>query len=343
MFVRHKVMEKFYFIGIDVSKMKLDICVKSKSKVLKEEQVSNHAQAIASAIACIKEEFEMDNDEFIVCAEHTGQYTYPLICACESVGCKLWLENPSQIKYCSGVTRGKNDKVDARRIAEYAMRFIDRAKPYKRPTAELAQLKQLEAERSLYLVDLSKYKSQLSDQGDYMDAKIFKSKAVRLKQMINMLEKTLKSINDEMAKVIASSVTLTRQMQLLQSVEGVGPVVAMNMIIATEAFTCFDNPRQFCCYVGVAPFSYTSGSSQHSKSRVSQRAVKYIKSLLHMAAVSIAHKKSGELKTYFERKVTEGKNKMTVLNAIRAKLVSRMFAVIRNNQFYQPVLPFLVA
>lgn len=57
-----------------------------------------------------------------------------------------------------------------------------------------------------------------------------------------------------------------------------------------------------------------------------------------MAAVAIAHKKTGDLKTYFERKVTEGKNKMTVLNAVRAKLVARMFAVIRNNRIYQPIL-----
>lgn len=297
LFVHYKVMQNFYFIGIDVSKKKLDICVMSKSKVLKEEQVSNHPQAIASVIAGLKEELSMSNDSFIICAEHTGQYTYPLMCACNSVGCKLWLENPSQIKYCSGVTRGKNDKVDARRIAEYAMRFLDKAKPYKRPTEELVRLKQLEAERSLYLTDLAKYKAQLTDQDGFMEDKIFKRKARRLKAMINSLEKTLKEIAAEMADVIDASEELSRQMKLLKSVEGVGSVVAMNMIIATEAFTRFDNPRQFNCYVGVAPFAYTSGTSQHSRNRVSQRAVKYIKCLLHMAAVAIAHKKTGDMKT----------------------------------------------
>lgn len=330
-------MQNFYFIGIDVSKNKLDICVMLKSKVLKEEIVSNHPQAIASAIVSIKEELGIDTDGFIICAEHTGQYTYPLMCASRSVGCKLWLENPSQIKYCSGVTRGKNDKVDARRIAEYAMRFIDKARPYERPSEELTRLKQLEAERALYITDLAKYKAQLTDQKEYMEPGIFKRKSKRLDDMIKALEKTLKAISDEMTQVIASSTILSRQMQLLQSVDGVGPIVAMNMIIATEAFTRFDNPRQFCCYVGVAPFAYTSGSSQHSRNRVSQRAVKYIKRLLHLSAVATIHKKTGELKTYFERKVSEGKNKMTVLNAIRAKLVARMFAVIRKNQIYQPV------
>lgn len=85
-------------------------------------------------------------------------------------------------------------------------------------------------------------------------------------------------------------------------------------------------------------FLYTSGSSLRSQNRVSLRADKSIKSLLHLAAVAIAHRKDGELKEYFLRKVEEGKNKMTVINAIRAKLVSRMFSVIKNDRYYLPVL-----
>lgn len=57
-----------------------------------------------------------------------------------------------------------------------------------------------------------------------------------------------------------------------------------------------------------------------------------------MVAVAIAHRKGGELKEYFQRKVEEGKNKMTVLNAIRAKIVARMFSVIKNDRIYQSVL-----
>lgn len=53
-----------------------------------------------------------------------------------------------------------------------------------------------------------------------------------------------------------------------------------------------------------------------------------------MAALSITRKKKSELKVYYKRKVEEGKNKMTVINAIRAKLVARVFAVIRKNDIY---------
>lgn len=332
-------MENFYFIGIDVSKKKLDVCVMNGSKVVSEEQVSNHQQAIMKLLNELKQELNMTNDDFLICAEHTGQYTYPLICACKSAGCKLWIENPTQIKYCSGMTRGKNDKVDAKRIALYASRFYDQATYYKRPSEELTRLNQLEAERTLYQVDLSKYKAQLTDQKEFMPKALYKSKSDRFKILMKSLEQVLKTIEEEMNSIIESTKVLSRQMDLLISIDGVGPVVARNMIIATEAFTRFDNPRQFCCYAGVAPFAYTSGSSQHSKNRVSQRACKYIKTLLHMSAVAITHRKSGELKAYYERKVDEGKNKMTIINALRAKLVARMFAVIKRDEFYSPILP----
>lgn len=236
------------------------------------------------------------------------------------------------------MNRGKNDKVDAKRIAIYASRFCDKAKLYKRPAEELTRLTQLESERVVYRADLSKYKGQLTDQKDFMPKAIYTCKSKRLKTLISSLEQVIKTIEEEMSIIIESSKVLSRQMKLLTSIDGIGRIVAMNMIIITEAFTRFENSRQFCCYAGVAPFAYTSGSSQHSKCKVSQRACKYIKSLLHLSAVAIAHRKSGDLRAYFDRKVEEGKNKMTVLNAVRAKLIARMFSVVRRDDFYSPIL-----
>lgn len=331
-------MNNFYFIGVDVSKKKLDFCVMFENKVLHEEVVSNHQHAVIELIHHLENDFGIDCAQMLVCAEHTGQYTYPLVCACEAVECKLWLEHPSSIKYSSGVQRGKNDRTDARRIAVYASRFGDKLRLYKRPGQEIERLKQLEAERSLYVVDLAKYKAQLKDQKDYMPASIFKDKSKRLNKLMAYLEEAIASITREMQEIVKSTEILSRQYELLQSVDGVGPVVALNMIVVTEAFTRFDNARQFNCFAGIAPFQYVSGSSQHSRARVSNRADKCIKTLLHLSAVSVIGKAGGELKKYYLRKVEEGKHKMSVINAIRAKIVARMFAVIKNNESYKPVL-----
>lgn len=330
-------MENFYFIGVDVSKRKLDFCVMLQGKVLREDQVGNHQQAIKGLINELKNDLGMDNDQFLICAEHTGQYTFPLACACKLHECKLWLENPSQIKYCSGMQRGKNDRIDAKRIALYASRFGDKVRYYDRPTEQIERLKQLERERNLYTGHLAAYKAQLKDQKDFMPEDIYSKKAKRLNCVMKELQSAIVAIRSEMEEIIHWTEILNRQMQLLMSVDVVGKVVALNMIIETEAFTRFNDSRKFCCHAGVAPFSYTSGSSQHSKNKVSHKANKSIKRLLHLAAVSVTHKTGGELKEYYLRKVDEGKNKMLVINALRAKIVARMFAVIKRNEFYEPI------
>jgi transposase len=137
---------------------------------------------------------------------------------------------------------------------------------------------------------------------------------------------------------------LSNQHKLLCSIDGVGEKTAVKMIVETNAFKDFDNARKFCCHAGVAPFEYSSGSSIRSRNRVSNKADKSIKALLHMAALVVAtRKKNGELREYYLKKIAEGKNKMSVLNAIRAKLVMRMFAVVRNEKCYQKNYQFSFA
>ncbi|KAA6339038.1 hypothetical protein EZS27_013006 [termite gut metagenome] len=134
---------------------------------------------------------------------------------------------------------------------------------------------------------------------------------------------------------VESDPTLSEQLKLLCSIDGVGERTAVKMIVETDAFKDFQDQRKFCCHAGVALFSFSSGNSLRSRNRVSQRADKSIKVLLHLAVLLIATRMDGELHEYFIRKVAQGKNKMSVLNAVRAKLVYRMFAVIRNNKIYE--------
>jgi transposase len=164
---------------------------------------------------------------------------------------------------------------------------------------------------------------------------IMLGKSKRMQELINNLDEIISSINKQIEDLINEDKTLSNQRKKLCSIDGVGSKTATMMIIETNAFNCFENGRNFCCFAGVAPFEHSSGSSVRSKKRVSQKANKRIKSLLHMCAVSIAtRKKDGELREYYLRKVAVGKNKMSVLNAIRAKLVLRMFAVIRDDREY---------
>jgi transposase len=98
----------------------------------------------------------------------------------------------------------------------------------------------------------------------------------------------------------------------------------------------------------VAPFEHSSGSSVRAgppggRSRVSQHARKRppggpVKFLFHLAAMSAVRVK-GELQVYYQRKVAEGKNKMSVLNAVRNKIIHRICAVVRRGEKYDNSYP----
>jgi len=331
-------------IGVDVSKEKLDFCFLQNEKISKEWTLPNSTAAIKSSLKSLLKGSKLDVSEVLICAEHTGQYSYPLSCACEELELSLWLENPAQIKHSSGIQRGKNDRLDARKIAAYAHRFQDKVRLFSLPEKNIASLKQLISERDMYIADKAKYQGQLTDQKRFMDPKDYQKKSARLKKLICGLEKSLALIEHEIQEMIDNDDTLSSQHKLLCSIDGIGDRTAVKMIVSTNAFKDFDNARKFSCYAGVAPFQYISGSSIHSRNRVSNRADKSIKSLLHLAALVVAtRKKDGELREYYLRKVAEGKNKMLVLNAIRAKLIARMFAVIKNNQPYEKNYSFSLA
>lgn len=326
-------MQKFV-IGIDVSKKKLDLCLRSHGSIVKEWVVENRQETLSASLSSVIRRFKQDQDQVLLCAEYTGQYVYPLCCVCEALGLPLWLENPYQIKHSLGLHRGKNDRIDAQRISEYAERFSDRVRLFTMPEKVLASLRQLLSERELYVTDRGKYQMLLTDQVQFIPKGDYQAKSKRLKRLIQELGASIAEVEEKMRALVKGDESLSVIFRQLCSVEGVGEHTAMKMIVVTDGFRSFDDPRKFCCHAGIAPFEYTSGSSVHSRRRVSQRADKSIKALLHMAALAAATRMTGELHEYYLKKVAEGKNKMSVLNAVRAKLVYRMFSVVKRNTIY---------
>lgn len=319
-------------IGIDVSKLSLDLALVARDGEVLSLKIKNTVTSIGKCFEKLSKDVEMT--KVLICAEHTGHYCYPLRKVCLDKGYPLWLEGGAEIKQRSGVTRYKNDKVDAVRIADYAKRHQDKAKIQEADDRTLEAVRSLSGERELYVKERAKYKMHIKDLKGFMDDELYKARTKRLKKQVVSLTKLIKEIENQVQELFEGNRTLSDQKAILTSVGGVGDQVAINTIIATSAFKKFTSARKFACHVGVAPFSFESGSSQRSRRKVSFRANMELKKLFHMAALS-AIKMKGEFKEYFERKVAEGKNKMTVINAVRAKLIHRIFALIRDNRFHQ--------
>jgi len=111
-------------------------------------------------------------------------------------------------------------------------------------------------------------------------------------------------------------------------------VTAVNLIVHTNEFKKLNDPRKLACYCGIAPFEHSSGSSIRGKTRVSHMANKKLKTNLHMASLS-GVRNDTDLKKYYERKTAEGKSKLSVLNAVKNKLIARVIAVVKRGTPYQ--------
>ena len=263
-----------------------------------------------------------------------GIYSQCLLTLISREAGAIWLESSLRIKRSIGLQRGKNDKVDAIRISEYALRFVDKALLWQPEREVLLELRQLVSLRKRLLNAKNALKVPLGEIEGFQNKKLIKELERLNKKPVEELKKQINEIEKKIRGLIKQDETLNQLFTLVTSVDGVGEVIFWEMIVTTNEFKLFTCPRKFACYAGVSPFEHSSGTSIRGKTRVSQFANKKMKKLFHMGAMA-AICKEGELADYYYRKVEEGKSKMAVLNAVRNKIIHRIFACVRENRKYE--------
>lgn len=321
-------MEKIV-IGIDISAKTLDICIK-KSNDYSFEVIDNDSKAIKIFFKKIQKTYS----EIVVSMENTGRYNWNLYQALESFNFKVFVLNPLHLKKSLGLIRGKNDKIDARRICDFTDKNEQDLILWKPCSETIKKIKVLFSERNSKI----KLKSSLLKQRiiySQLEEMNIDSKLIKMnKKEVKLLEDHIAFLEAEIEKLIESDEDLSCKKKNIQSIPGVGKVVSWMIIAKTEGFTKIDNPRKMACYAGVVPFGYQSGTSLKYKPKVSYYADKSLKSILHMAAMR-AVRLENDLKEYYERKIKEGKNKMAILNAVRNKIIHRIFALAKNGKSYE--------
>jgi len=151
---------------------------------------------------------------------------------------------------------------------------------------------------------------------------------------IQSLGSSIRNCEKRIEELLKQDISLRTNYKLMSSVVGIGLINSALILIATANFTQFSNARKFGCYCGVVPFEHSSGSSIRGKTRISKVANKNLKTKLTLAAQNSV-RYDPELKEYYQRKISEGKNKWLVLNNVKNKLIHRIFAVVRDGQMYE--------
>lgn len=323
-----------HFCGIDISKKTFDLSLEAEpnAAALKRNFSNNLAGFDQLKDWLLKKGCDMRRTLF--CMENTGIYHRLLANYLLNQGATVWVENPVEIKWSGGLQRGKNDAADAQRIMQYAIRHQDKLVPYKEQDKTLQKVADLLALRDRLKRCLHTLRvpiKELKAAGLTRQAEVVE-KASR--KSITAMHKEIKALEQQIKDTINKDPKLKRLYEIATSVRCVGFVAATSLIVFTQGFTRFQNPKQFAAFAGIAPFEFSSGTSVKGKTKVHPMANKNLKTILHLCAVS-AVRHNEELKTYYKRKVDEGKNKMTVLNAIRNKIIHRVFACIRDNRSYE--------
>src|SRR5215211_1996220 len=323
------MQSKQIFIGVDVSKLTLDVWVNGTRHHLKTE---NSSEGLKKLIAWLKSlQIALGDCWFVL--EYTGGYEYRLDQFLQAKQISFTRVPGLQIKKSLGMQRGKNDKIDSRRIAEYGYEKRMKLKEHKACTTAITRLKQLLTQRSGFVSDKKAHEHRMKELLAMMDFKGGDPIIKHYKQAVDFAVKMIKKTEAEITKIIATDEGMSRNFELITSIPGIGPVNGWMTIAYTENFECFPDGRTYGAYIGVVPYEYSSGTSIKGRSRVSQMANKPLKGDLSMAAkASVQH--DPEMKTYYERRLGIGKKHMAIMNEVKFKLVLRMFAVVNKGEVY---------
>lgn len=334
-------METLYILGIDISKKKLDSALTVDGRQFHEAQIENRTKTILAYVRDLKKQLS-SLDNLVVCLEHTGIYGLPLLDVLVKNKVKICVYPAMQIKKSLGITRGKNDRVDAMRIAQYAYKNKEDL-IFWRPQRDCIQkLKALLVIRERLVNARVQLEVPIAECNEFIAPSIRRDMITYCKQAINAIRKDIIRIEKAIDELVKMDTQICQQRDFATSVPGIGNITALNMIVSTNEFTKITVSKKFACYSGIAPFEHRSGSSIRGKTRVSKMANMTLKRLIHLAAMS-AIRCNEELQTFYLRKVKAGKNKMSVLNAVRNKLISRVFACIKNQRKYQKIYQNVLA
>lgn len=327
-------MDYLTIIGIDVSKLTLDLHALPHHQ---DFQTENEEKGFKKFVKWLEKDCGVCVSESLFAFECTGHYSFRLA---------LWMQKNEyyfvmlpglEIKRSQGITRGKSDPADAREIAEYTYLRRDKIALTHLPEQDIIRMNLLLSLRDKLVRQRAGYKSTIKEAKRAFSRKqellYFKTQ----ESLVKNLDTQIKALEAELQKIVAQNPKLQEQYDLIVSIKGVGPLSAQTIIAVTHAFQKFPTWRKFACYCGTAPFPYQSGTSINGRTKVSHLANKKMKSLLtNMAFSAIQH--NTELKLFYQKRLEEGRNKMSTLNIIRNKLISRIFAVIDRGTPYVEIM-----
>ena len=124
----------------------------------------------------------------------------------------------------------------------------------------------------------------------------------------------------------------------LPSITGIGPVLGAVILSEIRDISCFASADKLAAYAGLNPKVKQSGETKSSAVHMSKRGSPYLRRAIWRAS-AIAVQYDPMFKAYYEKKAAEGLRYMNIIGHVSKKMTAVIFAIMRDNKVYQPVLP----
>ncbi|GAB1576799.1 IS110 family transposase [Bordetella petrii] len=319
-----------FFLGIDVSKAKLDCALLSaEGTKRKTKVVPNTAAGVRLLLGwCAKQGAQPEQLHAVL--EPTGPYHEQAGTALHDAGVTVSMINPAQARDFAGAlaVRSKTDGIDSYVLARYGQ--VLRPSAWQAAPLHARQLRALLARREALVQDLQRElnrqeKAQFGRSPQLVTGSISESVAF-LREQLKRLER---AIDDH----IDRHPDLKEDRELLTSIPAIGPQTG-NAILSIMHNRRIDSPGALAAYLGVVPVQRQSGTSLCGRARLSKAGPAQVRAILYMAAI-VAVRRNPHVQQLYARLLKAGKSKMAALGAAMRKLTHLCFGVLKNRTPYR--------
>lgn len=330
-----QTMEEFYMknqvVGIDISKLKFDVCAIFNEK-FRRKTFTNNVFGCKKFVSWMSE-IGLNNPH--ICMEATGCYSEQLADFLYNSGHKVSVVNPLPIKAfrTSKMLRQKTDKADAEVIAHFCQQ--NKLRLWKSKEKSPKELHEI-------TVAIDSLKKQMNAFVN-MKEKQYTNQIVKqhIDDSITFIKSQIRDLENEAKKIVGNDEKMKNNFEIITSIKGVGERLA-HAILADMNFEDFENGKQFAAFCGVTPALFESGSSVRKKSKISKMGSAKIRKILYMNALVVKNR-NPHFTGFVRRLEARGKCAKVIIVAIMRKLLTVIFGMLKSGRKFDDSLAFNVA
>jgi transposase len=312
------------YVGMDVSKAKLDVSLLRDGKY-ESSEVTNNRQGFNQLHHWLK---KRKATGAAVCLEATGIYSDEVAVFLHERGYRVSVVNPAPVAAfaSSQMRRSKTDALDAQVIAAFAQALQPALWTPPEPAwwALRALLRHLD--------DLQQTRQQ---QRNRLESAPTAAVREQLEAHIAFLDAQIADLKRQIKDHLKQQPHLKAQVDLLTSIPGIGNLTACRRLAEIRDLAAFDDVRQVVAYVGLDPTWRESGSSVRGARHISRQGRSALRQALYMPAL-VARKHNPILHAFAERLAQRGKLPKQIIVAVMRKLLHLAYGILKSGQPFDP-------